>query len=164
MKTLIVYYSRTGLTKKVAESISKKIKADVDIIIDKKDRSGPIGYIKAGRDAMKNRLTTIEYSKNPKDYDLIIIGGPVWGWTVAPAVRTYIDQNVDALKIIKLAFFATQGNSGAEKKFEAMSKILETKPVATLIVNGKDFRENLYEEKIDTFLKSADTSLKSISK
>jgi menaquinone-dependent protoporphyrinogen IX oxidase len=161
MRVLIVYYSRTGLTKKIATLISTKIKSDLDEITDKKKRTGPMRYIIAGRDAMKKRLTGILYERDPKDYDLILIGGPVWAWAVTPAIRTYLDKNADALKIKKLAFFATQGSSGAEKKFEAMEEILGMKPFATLIINGKDFRDNTYTEKTDKFMMDIDRAAKS---
>lgn len=152
MKTLIVYYSRTGLTKKVAISISKKIDAELDGIIDKKDRSGAIGYMTAGKDAMKNNPTDIIYEKDPKYYDVIIIGGPVWAWTVTPAIRTYLDKNAKILKDKRIAFFATQGSSGAEGKFKEMERLLGTKPLSTFVVNGKDFRHNDYEKGIDDFI------------
>ena len=152
MKTLIVYYSRTGLTKKIATLISKRLNADLDEIIDKKNRSGPFGYMTAGKDAVKGMLTKISYSHNPKDYDFIVIGGPVWAWTVTPAVRTYIDQNIDALKMKRLAFFATQGSSGSEKKFEVMQSMLQVIPVTTLTINGKDFRTDDHVKKTDSFI------------
>jgi menaquinone-dependent protoporphyrinogen IX oxidase len=152
MRILVVYYSRTGLTKKIATQISTLLKADIDEIVDKKDRSGPLGYMVAGKDAMKGFLTQISYGKDSKDYDMIIIGGPVWAWTVTPAVRTYLDKNADVLRIKKVAFFATQGSSGAEKKFEEMEQILRMKPLSTLIINGKDFREHSFEFKIDKFV------------
>ena len=44
MRSLVVYYSRTGVTKKVAEAISRKLGSDVEEIIDQRDRSGPKGY------------------------------------------------------------------------------------------------------------------------
>jgi flavodoxin len=153
MKILVVYYSRTGLTRKIATEISKRFNADIDEIIDKKDRSGPLGYMLAGKDAMKERLTHISFGQEPKTYDMIIIGGPVWAWTVTPAIRTYITKNAADLKARKVAFFATQGSSGAEKKFETMSHILGVKPFATLIVNGKDFRNGMHENKVANFVR-----------
>jgi len=127
-------------------------KADIDEVIDKKDRSGAIGYMTAGKDAMRNKLTEIEYKHDPKDYELILIGGPVWAWTVTPAIRTYLDKNVDSLKMKKVAFFATQGSSGAEGKFQVMENILGIKPFNTMIINGKDFKNDEYEKKVEDFI------------
>jgi len=152
MKILVAYYSRTGFSKKIAILISKELKADLDEIIDKKDRSGAKGYMFGGKDAMTESLTEITHTINPKEYDLIIIGGPVWAWTVSPAIRTYIDKNSDALKIKRIAFFATQGSSGAEKKFIAMEKSIGIKPQSTLIVNSKDFRSDIHNKKVEEFV------------
>jgi len=152
MNTLVVYYSRTGLTKKIATLISTKLRCNIDEIIDKKDRSGAMGYMSAGKDAMKSALTSITYTHDPKDYDMILIGGPVWAWTVSPAVRTYIDKNADVLKIKRVAFFATQGSSGSDKKFLAMENVLGMKSIATLTVNGKDFKSEVYIQKVERFI------------
>ena len=154
MKTLVVYYSRTGLTRKIAALISTKLKVNLDEIIDDKDRSGAIGYMTGGKDAMKKILTKISHAEDPREYDLIIIGGPVWAWTICPAVRTYLDQNADALKIKKVAFFATQSSDGADKAFKAMEDILREKPIATLTINGKDFRSELHSQKTDSFIET----------
>ena len=153
MKTLVTYYSRSGITKKIALLISKKIKSDSDEIIDKKDRSGAIGWIFAGKDATQKKLTTITHKKDPKNYDLIIIGGPVWSWNVTPAIRTYVKDNEKSLKSRRVAFFATQGSSGAETKFKSMQEIIGKKPVATLIISGKDIRDESYKKKIEMFVK-----------
>jgi len=72
MKALVVYYSRTNSTKKIAESVAKCLKADIDEIIDKKSRSGPIGFLTGGRDAMQKKETAIEFEKSPEKYDLVI--------------------------------------------------------------------------------------------
>lgn len=41
MKILIVFYSRTGTTRKVAHELQKSLKADIEELFDK-NRSGPI--------------------------------------------------------------------------------------------------------------------------
>jgi len=66
MKTLVVYYSRTGTTKTVGKAIAKELKADSDEIIDLKNRLGPVNYIIAGKDATLRKLTKIKVKRNPK--------------------------------------------------------------------------------------------------
>ena len=60
MKALVVYFSRTGGTKKVAEAISNILSCDIEEIVDTKDRTGLLGYIRSGRQAMKKKLTAIK--------------------------------------------------------------------------------------------------------
>jgi hypothetical protein len=49
MKTLVVYYSRTGNAKFVAETAAKELGADVEEIVDRKSRAGPLGWVSAGK-------------------------------------------------------------------------------------------------------------------
>jgi menaquinone-dependent protoporphyrinogen IX oxidase len=154
MKVLVTFYSRTGLTKKVAAYISEKLEGHTDEIVDIKNRSGAIGYVVAGKDATQKKFTQIRSTANLKDYDLIIIGGPVWAWTMSPAIRTYLTENKDILKTKKIAFFATQGSDGADKKFKAMQEILESKPLNTMTINSRDFREDAYKKKVDDFIRA----------
>ena len=93
MKTLVAFYSRTGNTKKVGHEISKHTKADIDEIIDKKDRSGIIGWLGGGRDTFFKKKTDIDFKKRPEEYDLVIIGTPIWVATATPAVKRYLKDN-----------------------------------------------------------------------
>ena len=60
MKALVVYYSRTGMTKIVAETIRAILQCDVEELQDTKERRGVLGYMRSGREVMKGEKTTIE--------------------------------------------------------------------------------------------------------
>lgn len=55
MRSLVVYYSRTGNTRYVAEKIATEFNADLEEIIDKKNRSGSLGYAISRLDATKDK-------------------------------------------------------------------------------------------------------------
>ena len=63
MKPLVVFYSRTGTTKKVAETISSILKCDVEEVFDTKNRAGVLGWLRSGRDAGSKKLTAIDKAK-----------------------------------------------------------------------------------------------------
>ena len=114
MKILIAYYSRTGTTKKVAEVLGIKLNADIEEIKDTVDRVGAKGYLLSGRDATLRRMTTIEpMQKNPADYDLVIIGTPIWSWNLSVPVRTYLEQHKTEFK--NIALFCGMGGSGDKR-------------------------------------------------
>jgi len=78
MKTLIVYHTRTGNAKFIAETIAAELGADIEEVIDLKSRQGKLGWLSAGRDAMREKEAEISQTKRtPTDYDLIIIGQPI---------------------------------------------------------------------------------------
>lgn len=153
MKILVVFYSRTGTTRKVGEAIAEKLGAEISAeeIKDTVDRSGIKGYLISGRDAMKRRLTKLEpASFNPAEYDLVIIGTPIWGWNMSVPVRTYITENKDKFKSV--AFFCTMGGSGDGKAFSEMAKIIGKKPVATLALRTSEVVKNNFSEKLEKFI------------
>jgi flavodoxin len=158
MKTLVVFYSRTGTTRKVGEEIVKMLGADIEEIIDLKNRSGPIGWLGAGRDAMKKKVTDIkEIVKNPKDYDLVIIGTPNWGASIAPAVRTFLEKYKNNIK--KAAFFCTMGGESPGKIFIQMEEIIG-KPISTLAIREKELKNNDYINKLEGFINNVKGSVK----
>lgn len=143
-RILVVFYSRTGHTRKLGERIAKILKADKEEIIDSDNREGLFGWLRGGKDAYKRKLAKISYKKDCSNYDLVIIGTPVWAGTMTPAVRTYIQENKE--KFRKIAFFCTFGGSEA-KTFGEMQD-LGSKPIAVLGLKSRD-SEN--KEKIEEF-------------
>ena len=63
MKTLVIYYTRTGNAKFLAETIAAELGADIEEVIDLKKRQGKLGWLSAGRDAMGEKETEIPKQK-----------------------------------------------------------------------------------------------------
>ncbi|MEW5996984.1 MAG: flavodoxin [Candidatus Micrarchaeota archaeon] len=151
MKALVIYYSRTGITKKVAEEIARSLGAGLEEIADTKDRSGPVGYLVAGKDATLGARTSIRKpEKDPSKYDMVIIGTPVWSFTVSVPVKEYILMNKE--RIGKAAFFCTQGDMGAEGAFREMKRLCGKKPVATLALRTVEVAKGEYGQKMKEFV------------
>jgi flavodoxin len=120
MKTLVVYYTRTGNSKFAAETIAAELGADTEEVIDLKNRQGKLAFISAGRDAMSGKETEIAQTKRtPIDYDLIVIAQPVWAGSLTPAIRTYLNKNDLSGKKVAL-FFSDVGLRQAVEKTKAL--------------------------------------------
>lgn len=153
MRTLVVYYSRTGTTKTVGEAIAAILKCDKEEIVDTKDRSGVIGWLYAGRDATRRMLTNLmPIKKDPAVYELVIIGTPVWSLNMCAATRTYIEENKK--KFRRVAFFCTLGRLGGKRTFTEMETACGKKPVAALELTTKEVKDNKYSAKIKKFIGS----------
>ncbi|MEW6686210.1 MAG: flavodoxin [Candidatus Edwardsbacteria bacterium] len=151
MKALVVFYSRTGRTKKIAEHIADILKCDMEEIFDTTSRAGLLGYIRAGRDATYKKLTTIRKTeKEPSLYNIVIIGTPVWAFTMSPAVRTYITENKD--KFEKVAFFCTEGGVGGEQTLKEMEVLCGKKPLSLLELRTEEIMRGKHIQKIKEFI------------
>jgi flavodoxin len=149
-RNLVVFYSRSGHTKKVAEAVAASLQCDLEELVDMKKRGGLFGFIKSGRDAMRKAESDIKkVQKNPGDYDIVILGTPIWGGNMAPAVRTYINRYRDQLKGV--AFLCTSGSGDPQKSFSEMEEICGKAPVATVSVSAKDTDSGDFASAVETF-------------
>ena len=119
-KKLVAYFSASGVTAKVAETLAEAIGADIFEIEPK------VPYTEADLNWMdKKARSTIEMNDpasrpeiaikrdNMKDYDTIFVGFPIW-WYVAPTIiNTFLESYDFSGKTV--IPFATSGGSGMGK-------------------------------------------------
>ena len=110
MKTAVVFYSLDGNCVLVAEEIKTLLNADLIRLqtMDDKKR-GKIGrFFWAGGMMFSKKLPQLKpFTFNPSDYDLIIIGAPVWAGSPAAPIKTFITNSAITGK--KTAVFVCHG-------------------------------------------------------
>lgn len=95
MKTLIVYYSLGGNTKRIAEMIQSALGGDLMEIKTQTPYTGSYDSIvdQGQREVNRGFMPEIQpLSCDLSQYDRIILGTPVWWYTFAPAVKTFLSQ------------------------------------------------------------------------
>lgn len=151
MTYLVVYYSRTGNNRAIAESIANQLSADIDEIVDKKNRQGRLNWLLAGKDSRSGKLTEIEYQKNPQDYDTIIIGSPIWAWNPIPPLRTYLQQ-VD-LSGKRVAFFICSKSDAYIKMFPQLAEMApNSEHIGNFGIQEDRFLNEDYTADLDAFI------------
>ncbi len=119
-KTLVVYFSASGVTKGVAEKIAKEANADLVEIVpqkrytdadldwrDKNSRSSVEMADKSSRPVIRQNIEDISV------YETVYIGFPIWWYTAPTIVNSFIEMYDLTGKNIKL--FATSGGSSIDK-------------------------------------------------
>ena len=150
-KKLVVYYSRGGVTRQVAEMIAGKLKCDVEGIQDVRSRKGLFGWLRSGREAMRRQLPEIKPTvKDPGQYDLVVLGTPVWAGAMSSPLRTYITQNLGMFK--RLAFFATFGGSGDDRALQGLTELCGRQPVATRTFQTTMVKEGKHTQAVEEFV------------
>jgi len=131
MKALVVFYSRTGHTRGLAQRIAAALGADIEEIADRVDRRGILGYLRSGRDAWLGRRSEIAPPANDASgFDVVLIGTPVWNMSLSSPVRSYLQDQ--ASRLPQVVFFCTLGGSGAARVFRQMQQACGKAPLATL--------------------------------
>jgi len=160
MNPLVVYYSRTGNTGKVAEKLASLMGCDLGEIVDLKNRKGPFGFLGAGYSAYARKLTKIKApDKDPSAYDLIIVGTPIWAGNITPAVRTYLTEIVpEGSQARRYALFYTSHSSEQPKAVKDFCSLIKGEPLATLSVLHKDVKAGKFEPQVQGFVDSLRSS------
>lgn len=117
-KTLIVYYSRTGNTKVVAELIQEKLGGDLFQIETQEKR--PSNYrkeVEQNEEEQEGNVLPGLKSKisNFNQYDRIFIGAPTWNMALPQAILTFMDSYEFAGKTV--IPFNTNGGYGTGSTF-----------------------------------------------
>jgi flavodoxin len=148
--TLVVHFSRTGYTRRIAEEIARAAGSDVEGIREKRQRTGLAGYFRSGREAWKQIAAEIEPAiHDPRAYRLVILGTPVWAGRMSSPMRAYIVAHKHELP--RIALFCTQGGSGAPKALQAMADLCGQKPVATAFFTDSEIDRGRHVEKLRAF-------------
>ena len=114
-KVLIVYYSLEGNTEFVAKEIKRCTGADLVRLVPEKEipTSGFGKYFFGGKAALTHTFTHLQpVEKDPKDYDTIVLAGPVWAGTYPPAIGTFLNEHRFTGKNVYLAATSKSGNAG----------------------------------------------------
>jgi flavodoxin len=155
MPVLVVYYSRTGNTRRVAEAIADKLHADIEVLRDTDERRGVAGFLRSGFQVISGKRARLEpVTSDLLEYDLVVIGSPIWGSLSVP-VRTYLEDHRGRFK--RVGFFVTHGGSGEEKAFRVMRRLTGREPLATLEVKESELVSGAWAGKVSAFAGELDS-------
>jgi len=134
MKTLITYFSYSGITEKVItifkEVLEKKSELRIQRLRPKKEITSFLGQCMAAR--FKKRCEIEEALFDASSFDTVIIGLPVWAFAPTPAINTYLDK-VTGLNNKKLIVLLTSGSgAGVKICFKYIRDILRAKGVSSI--------------------------------
>ena len=127
MKTLVVYYSKTGNSKKVAEAVIKKLSCDnAELIYD---------------EAAK----TIKGAPDPSGYERVILLCPIWAFSLAEPMKLYLKAYGKSIKnyslIVTCSLFGLRGCVG--NCVAAIGK----RPVKSMKIKSKDVGSGSFDIK-----------------
>lgn len=147
-KTLVAYFSASGVTRKVAQRLAKATHADIfEIQPAQKYTAADLDWTnpnsRSSREMRdKTSRPAIECACDCADYDVIFVGFPIW-WYVAPTiVNTFLESCDLAGK--KIVPFATSGGSGMGKTEDGLRASCK----GATVLEGRLFAEGVSENEL----------------
>lgn len=133
-KILVAYYSYSGNTKKIADTIAEKtggtlFEIKTDTVYPDEYQAMTEQVKKEIENAYRPKLTT--FVENIAQYDIIFLGSPNWWGTIPPAVSSFLSQyNFNGKTIIP---FISNGGGGVQNTILNITKQCTN---CTVIQNG----------------------------
>lgn len=154
-RKLVAYFSASGVTAKVAETLADALGADIYEIAPK------VPYTAADLDwRNKNSRSSVEMQDessrpeiegkrdNMDEYDTIFVGFPIW-WYVAPTIINTFLESYD-LTGKTVVPFATSGGSGMGKTNEK----LQPSCAGAKLLEGKVFKSRVGKDELSSWAES----------
>jgi flavodoxin len=151
VKTLILFYSRTGTTQVVANALATALDATIARIECPKYKGGWFRYLLAGYDSVKGRLPPIDVPDLAfRDYDAIILGTPIWTSYPALPMRSFLSGKPDLPDRVSL-FLTYGGHSVPQKAEQFISDLIPVNLEATLNLGQKTVIDEAFSEPVANF-------------
>jgi flavodoxin len=151
-RTLVAFHSRSGYTRRVAQALARALHADLVSLEPVRIRRGALGYLRCALEAVGRVEPEIRRpAHDAADYDLLVIGTPVWFWRLASPVRTYAAHH--ARRTRRVAFFCTMGSQGSEGVLAELAALTGRAPEATLALTDREIDQG-YVRRLDAFVRA----------
>lgn len=124
MKCAVIYYSNSGITRKIAEKVQAAFDADIYAVEPEKAYGGYISaVVRAGLELLVGRAPALKGAvADFSSCDVVFIGFPVWYGTLPKFLQDYINRAGLAGK--RVIPFATAGANGKESSLKTLKKLL----------------------------------------
>ena len=122
-KTLVLYYSQTETTAKVAQQISALLGADIEEIalVNPYDGSYQETIARSNEERQSGKLPELKpLTSDLKKYDVIFIGYPIWFGTYALPIASLLESvDFSGKKVVPFCTFGSGGLDASEKDLKA---------------------------------------------
>ena len=110
-------------------------------------------FIWGGMKAVMGEKPKLQPYRFDGDYDTVVFGTPVWASSFTPPIRTFIEENRDALKGKRVAVFVCYAGGGAEKAIAKLRQFLNVEEFQAelILIDPKDRPSEENDRKITAF-------------
>jgi len=153
-KTLVAYYSLSGTTRSLAQQLASTLQADLEEIVPvRRQRRGFMTYSRMAWAAFTRASMPVQPPAHAiGNYDLVVVGGPVWVGRVASPVRAWLKANALAPST-RFAAFVTLSGSSPEASLAELDQLAGRAATARLAIADRDRKARRDTDQVADFVR-----------
>jgi len=124
-QVLVVVYSYTGTSRRVAQQLAVERGWPIGEVIDAKPRTG---WLRCVLDSIFRRRPAIRYAgPDPAAFDTVVLVSPIWVEGLSAPMRTFVAEQ--APKLREFAIVSVMGSKGAPNAVAEISSLMGRPPM-----------------------------------
>ena len=139
-KILVVVYSYTGTSRRLADLLCDEQGWPMAVITDARPRSGALGMWRCLLDSWLRRQPPINYAGLPPDgFDAVVLVAPIWASRLAGPMRTFVASRHESLPEIAVA--SVMGGSGAPNAIAEIGRLVGRAPILSTAFTTREVED-----------------------
>lgn len=152
-KYLVVFYSYTGTSRRVAQTLCQQQSWERVEIRDRDVRAGWSGTLRCVLDSVFSREPAINMpSKDMRSYDAVVLVSPIWAYRLAGPMRTFVAQHRQALPDV--AVISVMGSRGAPNAEAEIGELLGRSPLMSTSFTSDEVADGSFASRLEMFGKA----------
>jgi len=157
---LVVVYSHTGTSRRVAEFLCSQQGWQMGEIVDARPRSGVFGTLRCLAESLFRLRPDIHYNGPlPRDFDAVVLVSPIWALQLAGPMRSFVARRRDHLP--RVAVVSVMGGQGAPNAEAEVAKLTGRSPLLSTALTMREVDDGSFAPRLQAFgaaVKSATSS------
>lgn len=125
MNIKVLFFTRTGNSKRTAEKLADKLSCPIIEVSDNMNWNGILGFIKGCYYASRNKVVVIKTNPELVDYDELIVVSPLWAGNLAPDIKELL-KTVEKDKV-HLVVVSKGSKITDESEYKSVHSIINSK-------------------------------------
>lgn len=149
-RTLIVCYSNTGTSRRVADLLASKFQWQSGEVSETRSRAGGAGLLRCITDSLFRRHPAIRYEgPAPQAFDIVVLIAPIWLYRLAGPMRTFVHDHAAGLR--RVAVISVMGGRGATNAFAEIDQLLGRPPELSTSFTAHEVDDGSYSSGLEVF-------------
>jgi len=149
-KILVVVYSYTGTSRRVAELLCSQQGWPMAEIVETRPRAGAFGSWRCLLDSLFHRQPAIRYDgPKTKDFDAVVLVSPIWGQRLAGPMRSFVGTRRHHLPDV--AVVSVMGGRGAPHAVAEISRLIGRAPILDTAFTTREVDSGSFAARLQGF-------------